>query len=70
MFIVRRHFRLIRSFEDIWFWPVTIRTYTTDFYLFQCTDTGVIVTHALYFYQPCQELDGSGLLDVSKTVML
>ena len=51
MFIVRRHFRLIRSFEDIWFWPVTIRTYTTDFYLFQCTNTGVIATHALSFYR-------------------
>ena len=32
---------------------VTIRTYTTDFYLFySCTDTGVIVTHALSFCQP------------------
>ena len=30
-----------------------IRTYTIDFYLFYlCTDTGVIVTHTLSFYQP------------------
>ena len=37
-------------------WDVTIRTYTTDFYLFRCTDTGVIVTHALYFYRPLAPL--------------
>ena len=28
---------------------VTIRTYTTDFIYFTCTDTGVIVTHAFIF---------------------
>ena len=29
----------------------------TDFYLFtQCTDTGVIVTHALSFYRPLAPL--------------
>ena len=36
---------------------VTIRTYMTDFYLFNsCTDTGVIVTHALSFYRPMAPL--------------
>ena len=36
---------------------VTIRTYTTDFiYLFPCTDTGVIATHTLSFYQPLAPL--------------
>ena len=36
---------------------VTIKTYMTDFYLFtQCTDTGVIVTHALSFYRPLAPL--------------
>ena len=38
------------------FVSVTIRTYTTDFYLFRCTNTGVIVTHALYFYRPLAPL--------------
>ena len=28
---------------------VTIRTYTTDFYLLRCTNTGVIMTHAFIF---------------------
>ena len=36
---------------------VTIRTYRTNFYLFtRCTDTGVIVTHALSFYRPLAPL--------------
>ena len=36
---------------------VTIRTYTADFiYLFLCTDTGVIATHALSFYWPLAPL--------------
>ena len=36
---------------------VTIRTYLTDFYLCtRCTDTGVIVTHALSFYRPLAPL--------------
>ena len=36
---------------------VTIRTYMTDFiYFTQCTDTGVIATHALSFYQPMAPL--------------
>ena len=34
----------------------TIRTYTTDFYLFLCTNTGVIATHALSFYRPLAPL--------------
>ena len=36
---------------------VTIRTYRTDFiYFTRCTDTGVIVTHALSFYRPLAPL--------------
>ena len=32
---------------------VTIKTYMSDFiYSIRCTDTGVIATHALSFYQP------------------
>ena len=28
----------------------------TEFYLFRCTNTGVIATHALYFYRPLATL--------------
>ena len=38
-----------RELRGIMNLSVTIRTYTTDFYLFWCTDTGVIVTHAFIF---------------------
>ena len=38
-------------------WYVTIRTYRPVFiYFTRCTDTGVIVTHALSFYRPLAPL--------------
>ena len=40
-----------------WWKAVTISTYRLIFiYFTQCTDTGVIVTHALSFYRPLAPL--------------
>ena len=41
----------------VWCRCVTIRTYRPVFiYVTQCTDTGVITTHALLFYRPLAPL--------------
>ena len=53
----RRQLLGVFNGRDLSYCTVTIRTYMTDFYLFtRCTDTGVIVTHALSFYRPLAPL--------------